>query len=294
MFASRHSHLAIGDLLDILPDAAIIVDVFGNISFVNPALRTLLGYAPLEIVGQPLARLVPTDARDTHEESVRRYRSEGTPRLMGTRPVLHAVHRSGKLVPVSISLCNLTLEDGERVTVAVIHDVSTMHTDLDRATAQAETDPVTGVGNRLRLSRRLQALLAGPSPFSMMLLEVVDFEGFVQVHGRDAGEEALRIASRRLQAQVRSADVLVRLASDEFALLFDGLYNPQHLRLRAEAVAQSMNQRMHISEFTDTLRVTIGAAMSPRHGRTEQALLDAAALAMSRARSEGMPFLIAD
>lgn len=294
MFASRHSHLAIGDLLDILPDAAIMVDAFGNISFVNPALRGLLGYSPLEIVGQPLAKLIPKEAREQHEEHVKRFRTEGSPKLMGARPLLHAVHRTGKLVAVSISLCNLTLEDGERVSVAVIHDVSTMHTSMDRATAQAETDPLTGVGNRLRLSRRMQALLAGPSPFSMMLLELVDFDRFVRQHGRDVGDEVLRIASRRLQALVRNADVLVRLASDEFVLLFDGLYNPQHLLMRAEAVAQSMSRRMHVGNLIESIRVTIGAAMSPRHGRTEQDLLDAAARAMNAARDEGVPFQIAD
>ena len=72
------------------------------------------------------------------------------------------------------------------------------------------------------------------------------------------------------------------------------LYNPQHLLMRAEAVAQSMNQRMHVGQLTETLRVTIGAAMSPRHGRTEADLLDAAARAMSRARTEGVAFLIAE
>jgi PAS domain S-box-containing protein len=163
MNPSRHALLAIGDLLDILPDAVIMVDAGSRITYANPALSTLLGYTAADLVGQPLSLLVPPDQRERHATLVARYRREGTPTMMGTRPVLHAVHRSGRLVPVSISLCNLCLQDrdSEQVSVAVIHDVTALHTHLDRATAQAETDGLTGLGNRLRLSRRMRALSAG-------------------------------------------------------------------------------------------------------------------------------------
>lgn len=294
MFASRHTRLAIGDLLDILPDAVVMVDSYGHISFVNPALSALLGYSPMDILGQPLSRLVPTELREKHEALVTCYRRQGEPKMMGSRPMLHALHRSGRLVPVSISLCNLTLDDGERVSVAVIHDVSLRNTRLDHATAHAETDPLTGVGNRLRLSRRMQALLGGTAPFSLLTMRPDDLQRFTDHHGAEVGEDALRIVARRLQAQLRKADALVRSSGDEFVILLDGFYNTQHLQARAATLAQSICRRMHIGAVIDTLGLTIGGAMSPRHGRTEQALLDAAHKAMALAAQTGSAYRLAD
>lgn len=293
MSASRHTHLAIGDLLDILPDAVVMVDAFGNVSFVNPAVRSLLGYTPMEILGQPLSRLVPPDARERHETLVSEFRRDGGTRMMGARPVLHAVHRSGRLVPVSISLCNLVVDDGERVSVAVIHDVSSHNTRLDRAIAHAETDALTGVGNRLRLSRRLQALIGGTGPFSLLWLKLVDLQRLTDDHGAEIGDDAVRIVARRLQAQLRRADALVHLGSDEFVMLLDGFYNTENLQSRATALADSVCRRMHIGTVVDSLGASIGGAMSPRHGRTEDDLTHAARQALAAALDAGSRYQLA-
>ena len=172
MTPPRHAPPAIADLLDILPDAAIMVDAVGRIRYANPAVEALLGYAPAELVDQPLALLVPHGVRERHATLAAHYHRAGVATMMGARPVLHALHRGGPMVPVSISLCNLVLHDGERVSVAVIHDVTALHTPLDRATAQAENDPLTGLGNRLRLTRRMQALLDDARPFGLLVVDV--------------------------------------------------------------------------------------------------------------------------
>jgi len=63
MTSTRHAHLAIGDLLDILPDAVIMVDADGRVVYANPAVQSLLGYAPAELLDEPLTRLVPHKLR---------------------------------------------------------------------------------------------------------------------------------------------------------------------------------------------------------------------------------------
>lgn len=293
MSTTRHVNLSIGDLLDILPDAIVMVDAYSNISFVNPALSTLLGYSPLEVLGQPLSILLPPEMRGQHEAHVASFRRAGVATMMGSRPVLHALHRNGRLVPVSISLCNLSLEDGERVSVAVIHDVSAMNTRLDRATAQAETDPATGLGNRLRLSRRMQALLGGTAPFSLLCLKPKDMQRFEDQYGAEIRAEAVRIIARRLQSHVRTADVLVHLGSDEFVMLLGGMYNVQYLQTRAASLAEAIGRRIHIGNLVDSLGVAVGGAMSPRHGRNEQELIEASRLAMLSAMQTNAPFRLA-
>ena len=293
MTAPRHAHLAISDLLDILPDAVVMVDARSRICYVNPAVRALLGYRPDDLLNQPLTTLVPHAARAGHEAVVERFRRDGTPTLMGSRPVLHALHCAGRLVPVSISLCNLTLGDGERVSVAVLHDVSTLNTLLDRATATAETDLLTGLGNRLQLSRRMQALLANERSFGLLFLDLEKFKQLNDRHGHEVGDQALRIVGRRLQTKVRGADLVVRLGGDEFVLLFDGLDDAQRLHRRALSVAHSVTRPLRMEAAVGALGVNIGAAISPRHGQSEQALLQAADQAMYLAKQAGQTYRLA-
>lgn len=270
------AHLGIGDLLDILPDAVVMVDAHSRIVYVNPAVRELLGHAPDDLLGQGLSLLVPPSLRDKHEAMVNRYRSDSEPRLMGARPVLHAQHASGRLVPVSISLCNQTLGDGQRVSVAVIHDVSAMKTRLDRATALAETDPLTGLGNRLRLSRRTQALLANARPFALLSVGLPGHAQLAQSVGQTNADEALRIAAERLQGRVHEGDVLVRLEGAQFVLMADGLTEPATLAARSDELAARVAQPMRVGEHLLELDVRVGTALSPAQGRSFAELLDAA------------------
>lgn len=60
---------------------------------------------------------------------------------------------------MSISLSNLDI-GGERYSIAVVRDAAPVKQQLGLALAQAETDPLTGLGNRLHLSRRMEGLLA--------------------------------------------------------------------------------------------------------------------------------------
>lgn len=290
----RTSHFAVADLLDILPDAVLMVDARGRICYVNPAVHTILGYAAEEILDQPLSLLIPKEARERHEAMVERFRADGPPTMMGSRPVLHAVHRSGRVVPVSISLTNLTLGDGERVTVAVIHDVTTLNTELDRATAQAETDALTGLGNRLRLARRGRALLMNQRPFSLLYLDLQRFKALNDRLGHGAGDHALRVMARRLQTHVRDADLAARVGGDEFVVLLDGVDAAERLEARAQVIAVALTQPFRVEDVTDALSVNIGGAISQRHGRTLDALLAAADQAMYAAKQAQQVYRLAE
>jgi diguanylate cyclase (GGDEF)-like protein/PAS domain S-box-containing protein len=286
--------LAVADLLDILPDAVLMVDASDQICYVNPAVRNVLGYGVDELLGQPLSLLVPQALRQRHEALVEQYRHEGSPTLMGSRPVVHAVHSSGRVVPVRISLTNLALGEGDRVTVAVIHDVTALNTELDRATERAETDPLTQLGNRLRLSRRIEALLAHGRAFALLLLDLQRFKQLNDRLGHEAGDQALRIVARRLQQQVREADVAVRLGGDEFVVVLDGIVDGRQLRERAHSLADALTQPFRVADASDSVGVNIGRAISPRHGRSVQALLAAADRAMYEAKQERETYRLAD
>jgi diguanylate cyclase (GGDEF)-like protein/PAS domain S-box-containing protein len=285
---------SIAELLDILPDAVLMIDGHDRIVYGNPAVRGLLGHAPSDLTGEPLSVLLPPAVRERHAALVAGFRRDGMAKMMGTRPVLAALHRSGRLVPVSVSICNLEIEHGQRVSVAVLHDVSMLNTHLDRATQLAETDALTGLGNRLRLSRRLQGLLDTSRPFAVLFMDLRNFKLFNDHHGHEAGDEALRIVGQRLQGQVRGDDVVVRLGGDEFVVLLDPMDDPAQLEQRALALHHAVTRPLSVDGARGSLGVNIGAALRPRHGETERDLLAAADQAMYLAKRNGAIYRLAD
>ena len=88
--------LVLGDLFNVLPDAIIVVDGAGMIVFANAAVSGLLDYSADELVSQPLNCLVPKSYRRAHESHFARFYDRGRPTSMGARPLLSALHKSGR------------------------------------------------------------------------------------------------------------------------------------------------------------------------------------------------------
>lgn len=290
----RPPTLPIDDLLEVLPDAVLMVDQDGRILYANSAVRPLLGYAPEDLVGEAVGLLIPPEHREHHAGQVSQYHQNGRPTRMGARPMLQALRRDGSRVPVSISLCHWPMEDGRRVSVAVLHDVGDLHSHVHRANQLAETDALTGVGNRLRLSREMQHLLGAQLPFAVLYLDLRHFKRLNDEQGHAAGDEALQVVAQRLLGQVRDGDLVARLGGDEFVVLLPSLADEEMLAERAGAVAAALGHPMRIGGAVCELGVNIGGALHPRHGTLESDLLAAADRAMYRAKQAGLRYRMAD
>lgn len=287
----RDAAFALGDVFDLLPDAVVIVDKDGHIVFANVAMPHILGYAQAELVGQPLGKLIPERHRLKHERLVEHFYAQGRSTPMSERPVLLAMHKSGAEVPVSISIANFELS-GKRYAVAMIRDASPVRDQLGKAIARAEADALTGLGNRLCLSRRMQTPLQSGQEFALLFLDLTRFKPFNDCYGHAMGDEVLRLVAKRLVSLVRAKDLAVRLGGDEFVILLHGLSDPRDLQARASGVVQRLNQPFHIGAATATVGVNIGGALYPRDGQSESDLLAVADRNMYRAKQAGQAYCI--
>jgi len=281
----------VADLFNILPDAVIVVDGNGRIALANTAVLRVLGYTAGELVGQPLGRLIPQSHRAQHEQHLAQFRKQGQPRAMGSRPVLQALSKSGEELPVSISIANLDLQ-GERFSVAVIRDAAVVRDRLREAIVQAESDALTGMGNRLHLSRHMQAALAAGRAFGLLFLDLRRFKRLNDEHGHRIGDEVLRLVAKRIHSLVRARDVAVRLGGDEFVILVDRVSNPNLLAARAAAIVESVEQPFRIENVSGMIGVNIGGSIHPRDGNTEEDLLAVADRNMYRAKRSEQPYCI--
>lgn len=89
---------------------------------------------------------------------------------------------------------------------------------------EAVTDPLTGVGNRTALRRRLDG---AEGPVTVAMVDLDDFKPVNDTHGHEAGDRVLRTVAGRLQEAVRQEDLLVRLGGDEFAIVYGQGTSPE-------------------------------------------------------------------
>lgn len=110
-------------LLESAPDAMVIVDGGGRIAFVNSQAERMFGYAPSELLGQPVEVLTPEAVRHVHVRHRSEYSAAPRTREMGSGLELKGRRKDGSTFPVEISLSPLEESDGHFV-VSAIRDMT--------------------------------------------------------------------------------------------------------------------------------------------------------------------------
>jgi PAS domain S-box-containing protein len=104
-------------LLEVSPDALLVVDDRGLIQFSNETSGSLFGYAPGQLIGLPIKLLIPERFHERHGSHLANYLAEPTNREMGARITdLFARRSDGSEFPAGIRLS--PFRDGDRKFVA--------------------------------------------------------------------------------------------------------------------------------------------------------------------------------
>ena len=130
----------IDTVLELVPDAMVVVDREGRIQAMNSLVETLLEYTRDELMGQPVEILLPRRFAASHPLHRRDFAEKPRTRGMGAGMELAARAKSGKEIPVEVSLRPAQGIAGMTV-CAAIRDVTERHLThraLENARATAE------------------------------------------------------------------------------------------------------------------------------------------------------------
>ena len=107
-------------LLESWPDAMIVADLEGAIVLANAAAQALFGYAPEEMLGEPIEKLIPHQARARHRDHRAAYANAPRVRHMcATQMDIQGLRKNGTEFSVGVSLNALQTAEGMRVVCAV-------------------------------------------------------------------------------------------------------------------------------------------------------------------------------
>lgn len=110
-------------VLELVPDAMLVVDAQGRIQAMNSLVHKLLEYSRDELIGQPIEILLPARFAATHPQRRKDFAAQPRTRSMGIGMELAARAKSGKEIPVEVSLRPVEGKEGFSV-CAAIRDVT--------------------------------------------------------------------------------------------------------------------------------------------------------------------------
>ncbi len=155
---------------------------------------------------------------------------------------------------------------------------------------RANYDTLTGLANRAMFINRLRIALARAERLStgvaILFIDLDRFKPINDVHGHDAGDEALKTVAQRIKTSLRAYDTPARFGGDEFAVLLEGISSPRDIATVAQKFIRVLSAPMLYNGKNLEVGASIGIAFS-NEPITPDALLQHADTAMYHAKKEG-------
>lgn len=184
----------------------------------------------------------------------------------------------------------------ERLTNSLKESNARLQAANDELQQRAFTDPLTGLPNRLlfedRLIHAVLRLERTNHLYVMHRLAVmfVDLDGFKPINdsfGHAAGDDILRSAALRLQAEARGSDTVARVGGDEFLILLEDVTDVAACVAVANRVLAALAKPFEIAGKNLQITGSIGIVVHPDHGDRAKLVANADAAMYAAKRAGG-------
>lgn len=110
-------------LINVIPDAIVIVNTEGKIKHANMKTQEIFGYDASELIGKEVEMLIPARLRNTHIRHREHYHEKPVTRPMGIGLDLSGKRKDGSEFPVDIMLSPIETSSGKLV-ISVVRDIT--------------------------------------------------------------------------------------------------------------------------------------------------------------------------
>lgn len=279
----RDSRAKADAVLETAVDAIITIDDHGHILSANPAAEEMFGYRADELIGHNVTILMPEPYRSEHDQYLTNYRDGGDPQIIGIGREVEGRRRDGTTFPIDLAVSEIILDD-RRIFSGIARDKGT---EVALAT-QASTDHLTGLPNRTHFDRTLDHLMTQGRPgLGVLFIDVDHFKQVNDTFGHQIGDQVLVSVARRIGQVVRGEDQVFRQSGDEFLVIAHGLMDEDAAHRLADRIGAMFDRPLQIDDQQVHVTVSIGAALRTESSRDRRSILEAADVALYRAKDDG-------
>jgi len=276
-------------VLENAAEGILVVNDEGMIDFANSAIAQMLHCQVSQLQGTRLLdHIETTTLQDGNWKESQIYEHWRRGMVYRLHDAFLRIVNDG-LLPVALSCSPLSRQ--QRSMVVIVLDMSVVHSLHAQLESQAVTDALTSLPNRRGFDQALEAALARNDRNGKYLAVLyLDLDGFKRINdslGHAAGDEVLKRVADQLQKCLRPYDILARMGGDEFTALLDSLDHPEDAARVAEKLIEAISIRYKVDGMEVTLGASIGIACFPDSGRSVDAILRAADMAMYEAKRAG-------
>lgn len=148
----------------------------------------------------------------------------------------------------------------------------------------SETDPLTRIGNRRFLDRKLSRMRVNASQIAFLLLDVDHFKELNDTYGHAMGDDVLVLLADKLNRLCRKDDAIARIGGEEFVILLS-VVDQEEALLFAERVREYVAS--NVAEAGARITVSIGVAVGDTDKASYDELYKQADMALYRAKTAG-------
>lgn len=285
------------------PDIVYLLDKEGNFSFFNRQVEKLLGFSGKELLGKHYSTLV-------HPGDLERSRFVFSERRTGRRASknveLRLLHKNNEGSPLLLKQSDIDVElhstgvyknckkSQEKVflgTYGVVRDISKRKATEKQFHHQLYQDILTNLPNRSLFQDRLRlALTHGRRNKQRLAVMFLDIDGFKEINdsfGHACGDTLLQTFSVRLKSCLRGSDTLARISGDEFTILIPQIESRDDTNKIAQKIIEEFKIPFTMDKVEITIGVSIGIAIFPVNGESDEELLQKADWAMYYVKHHG-------
>ncbi|WP_226658606.1 EAL domain-containing protein [Guptibacillus hwajinpoensis] len=269
------------------PNLVYSVDVYGKITSVNPALKSLLGYSSEEVMSKHSLQFVSSkDVQMTREKFYQTFQG------MAQTYEAHLVHKSG--VDVLFTITNIPILVNGEITGAygVAKSIMNQRRAEEKIAHLAYYDVLTELPNRLLFEKLLnESLKNTEEKLAVMFIDLDRFKLINDSLGHQRGDQILKQVTSRIKEAIKDDAVLARFGGDEFTVLLPGLICEKDALMLARRVVEHLKQPILFDDVEYFMTVGIGISLFPLDGQDLDTLMKNAYIALDRAKQQGANYI---
>lgn len=269
-------------------NSIILIDTYGTIEYVNASFTKLTGYTGAEAVGKNInqfhSKSTLCDDILTQLKLNKSFDAECTNK-----------RKDGEEYIETVIASPIYQADGEITHYMIIKDdITDNKLAQERINYLANFDLLTGLPNRATLEDRINFAISfskrNNEKFAVLFLDIDHFKDINDTLGHTVGDILLVELSKRFQQFIheedREEDIVSRLGGDEFIFLMLPI-DIDTIAILLQRLLNTVSKPFLIEQNELVVTASIGVALFPDDGTTQEILSKNADAAMYHAKEEG-------